>query len=50
MTIINESLNQIRFLSHEFGVTPSSRANMVVLGEPDSDDPLEKLLRQSKNQ
>lgn len=50
MTIINESLNQIRFFCHEFGMTPSSRANMVVPGESDSDDPLEQLLRQSRNQ
>jgi P27 family predicted phage terminase small subunit len=42
--IAMDSLNQVKQFCAEFGLTPSSRARMVVPGAKESDDPIDKIL------
>lgn len=46
--IVRDALNQVRQFCAEFGLTPSSRGRMIVLGGNESKDPIDELLETSR--
>ena len=49
LNIVDQALNQIYRWCNEFGMTPSSRARMIVAAKGESNDPMEQLLSNRNN-
>ena len=49
VAIARDALNQVKAFCAEFGLTPSSRARMIVPGVKKGEDPLDKLLNTKRD-